>query len=198
MKRILAFLAAGITGALITLFALSFATAAMAQGPNGQSATSAGTRGNGSMMGSGGRMGGSAESLVGMAAVKLGLTQSELVAQLGTDGTIADTLTAGNVDPAAFIDEFVASRATRLDAAVAANTMTQQDADARLATARSMSTARIYQPFTQLGPGGQGPNAGQGAGHGNGQGFVDANGDGVCDQMPADGSQMRGMRGPHR
>jgi hypothetical protein len=206
MKRTLSLFVAGIAGALIALFALSFAAGAFAQEPGGQPAQATpgtGQMGQGQMMGrgrmgQGQMMGGSAQSLVRMAATQLGLTQADLVAQLGSDGTIAAALTAGGVDPASFIDSFVASRAARLDAVVAAGTMTRQDADARLATARSMSTARIYQPFTALGPGGQGPNAGQG--QGAGQGFVDADGDGVCDQMPAGGGQghMGGGRGPRR
>ncbi|MEI7645084.1 MAG: hypothetical protein WCJ55_12480 [Chloroflexales bacterium] len=211
MNRTLSLIAAGIAGALIALLALNFATGAFAQGPGGQPAQA--TPGTGPMMGRGqmGRgqmmggqmMGGQDESLVGMAAAQLHLTQAQLVAQLGTDGTIAAALTAGGVDPTAFIDSFVASRATRLDAAVAAGTLTRADADARLVTARAMSTARINQPFTVLGPGGQGPNAGQGSG----TGFVDANGDGICDTMPAGGGQghmgggqggMGGGRGPRR
>jgi hypothetical protein len=204
MKRTLSLFVAGIAGALIALLALNFAAGAFAQGPGGQPAQAtpgATPYGQAQMMGHGrmgqGRMGGSAQSLVGMAATQLGLTQADLVAQLGSDGTIAAALTAGGVDPATFIDSFVASRAARLDAAVAAGTLTRQDADARLATARSMATARIYQPFTALGPGGQGPNAGQG--QGAGQGFVDANGDGVCDQMATGGQGgMGGGRGPRR
>jgi hypothetical protein len=207
MKRTISLIVAGIAGALIALLALNFATNTFAQGPaqatpgTGQM-QGRGRMGGGQMMGGQGQMGGQAESLVGMAAAQLKLTQAQLVAQLGTDGTIAAALTAGGVDPAAFIDTFVASRATRLDAAVAAGTMTRAAADAQLVTARSMSTARIYQPFTVLGPGGQGPNAGQGAG--SGTGFVDANGDGICDTMPAGGQGhmgqggMGGGRGPRR
>jgi hypothetical protein len=214
MKRALALLAAGIAGAMIAFFALSFAGGALAQGPGGQpTQPSPGTMpygqgqmmgrgqmgdqgqmmGRGQMGGQGQMMGGSEQSLVGMAAAELGLTQAQLVAQLGTDGTIADALKAGGVDPAAFIDTFVASRATRLDAAVAAGTLTREDADARLATARSMATARIYQAFTRLGPGGMGAQTGMarpggmggqaGRGRSQGQGFVDADGDGVCDLM---------------
>lgn len=187
MKRIIALLAAGLAGALIALAALSFTGTALAQGPTGQAGN-----GGAQMAGRGARMGGSAESLVGMAAAKLGLAQADLVAQLGADGTIAAALTAGDVDPKAFIDEFVAVRAARLEAAVAAGTLTQPDADARLATAQSMSTARIYQPFTAIGPGGQG-QGGAGAG--------------TCDQAAAGAGQMRGqggmagagqMRGPRR
>ena len=201
MKRTISLIVAGIAGALIALFTLNYATGALAQGPSNPPAQA--TPGSGQMMGGrgqmmgGARMGGQEESLVGMAATQLKLTQAELIAQLGTDGTIAAALTAGGVDPVAFIDTFVALRAERLNAAVAAGTMTRADADTRLITARSMATTRINQPFTVLGPGGQGPNAGQGSG--NGTGFVDANGDGICDQMPA-GSQsgMRGGRGPRR
>jgi hypothetical protein len=188
MKRTLSLLAAGIAGALIALLALNFATRAFAQGNPGSGQMGSGQMGNRGQMGRGQMGGGQAQSLVGMAAAQLGLSQADLVAQFGTDGTIAAALTAGGVDPAAFIDSFVATRVERLDAAVVAGTMTRADADARLATARSLSTARIYQPFTALGPGGQGGGAGQG--------FVDANGDGVCDLMPADGQgRMGGGRG---
>lgn len=240
MKRILALLAAGFAGAVIALLTLSLASGAFAQGPNGPATQPTpglnpsgngpmqgrgrmgnGQMGNGQMQGQGqagnGPMqGGSAESLVGMAAAQLDMTQADLVAQLSAGGTLAEALTAGGIDPAAFIDEFVASRAERLSAAVAAGTMSQADADARLATARSMATARLYQPFTVLGPGGQGPNQGAGcadtngdgacdgqpgAGQGpnQGAGFADANGDGVCDHTPAGGQgRMGGGRGPRR
>ncbi|NJN16570.1 MAG: hypothetical protein HC822_09995 [Oscillochloris sp.] len=212
MKRILAFLAAGFAGALLTLFAMSYAAAAFAQGPadpgppfpgSGQMLSQAGGRGQ--MQNQGRMMGGAEQSLVGMAAAELNQSRAELIAQLGANGTIADTLTNGGVDPASFISSFVASRAERLDAAVAAGTISQEEAAARLATVQSMATARIYQPFTVLGPGGQGPNQSQGQG---GQGncdqanctnFVDADGDGVCDQMPGDGNPQRGNRhGPNR
>ena len=201
MQRTLGFLAAGLAGALIALLALTFATGTFAQGPNGQPAQatpSAGTMpGRGPMMGRG-QFGGPEESLVGMAAAELKLTQAELIAKLGTDGTIAAALTAGGIDPAAFIDRFVASRAARLDAAVAAGTLTRAQADAQLANARAMATTRINQPFTVRGPGGQGAGAGTGAG----QSFADADGDGVCDQMPAGGQggqgHMGGGRGPRR
>jgi hypothetical protein len=215
MKRILTLLAAGLAGVVATLLALSFAASSFAQGPTGQATQpTAGMYGPGQQAGGGqmrgrgqggGQMmgreqaGGGAQSLVGMAAAELGLTQAELVAQLGSDGTLVDALSAAGIEPLDFIERFVASRAERLEAAVAAGTLTRADADARLATARSMSAARIAQPFTQPGPGGQGPN--QGAhGANQGAGFVDADGDGVCDQMPAGGqAQSRmGGHGPRR
>lgn len=193
MKRTLALLAAGVAGALIALLSLSLVTGAFAQGPAGPTAPGAYP---GQMMGRGqmgGQMGGSEQSLVGMAAAELGITRQELIAQLGTGGTIADAVTAAGVNPTAFIETFVASRAERLDAAVAAGALTREDADARLATARAMAAARIARPFTALGPGGHGAVS-------QGAGFVDENGDGVCDLMP-EGGQMPGRmggRGPRR
>lgn len=194
MRRTLSLLIAGVAGALVALLAMNFAASAFAQGPGGppaQATPGAGSAGRSQMMGRGQAMGGSAESLIGMAAARLGLSRAELLAQLGPGGTIADVLTAGGVEPAAFIDDFVASRAARLDGAVAAGALTREQADARLATARSMAAARIAQPLSAGGPGGRG------AGHG--PGFVDEDGDGVCDQMPA-GGQVRqgGGRGPRR
>lgn len=196
MKRILSLLVAGIAGMLIALLALNFASATFAQGPGGPPAQPTPGMGGGRPMGRGqGQMGGQTSSLVGMAAAELGITRADLVAQLGVDGTIADALTKGGKDPAAFIDAFVASRSERLDTAVAAGTLTRAEADTRLATARSMSTARIYQPFTVLGPGGQGPNQGRG----QGTSFMDADGDGACDLMPTGGQgRMGGGRGPRR
>jgi hypothetical protein len=183
MKRIVALLAAGVAGAVIALLALSLASRAFAQGPGGRPATAAPDAApSGQMMGRG-QMGGQAQSLVGMAAAELDVTQAELVAQLGNDGAIATALTAKGIDPAGFVDRFVATRATRLDAAVAAGTLTREDADARLATARSMAAARIAQPFTA--PGAVGQGAGQGTCQGTG--FVDADGDGICDHQPAAG-----------
>jgi hypothetical protein len=203
MKRTLALLAAGVAGALLALLSLSLVTNSFAQGPGGPGSPGAnagqmggqmGGRGQmGGQMGGRGQMGGAQQSLVGMAAAELGITQQELIARLGTDGTIADELKAGGVEPLKFIERFVASRAERLDAAVAAGTLTREEADARLATARSMSAARIAQPFTALGPGGQGP--------GQGAGFVDEDGDGVCDLMPQGGrmqGQGGGRHGPRR
>lgn len=203
MKRTLGLLAAGIAGALITLLAMSLASGALAQGPAGQPAAPAPAT-YGARMGGRGPMAdrqmGGEQSLVGMAAAQLHLTQAELVAQLGETGTIAQALSDGGISPTQFVDDFVASRAKRLEAAVAAGRMTEEQARAQLELARSMAAARISQPFTALGPGGQNPSA-----PGAGQGFVDANGDGACDHAPAGGQgpaagqgRMGGGRGPRR
>jgi hypothetical protein len=193
MKRTFALIVAGIAGALIALLAVQFAPSALAQGPGAQTGannTATVQRGRGPMEGQGRMAGGNAESLVGMAAAQLGISHAELVAQLGADGTILDALTAGGIAPQDFIDAFVASRAERLDAAVAAGRISRADADARLELVRSMAATRIAQPFSANGPNGRGPGAG------TGPNFVDADGDGVCDHMPAGGQQRGGGRGP--
>lgn len=191
MKRIITILTAVVAGALLALVAIQFAPSTFAQGPNTppQSMTQ---RGRGPMMDRGSQQGGAAESLVGMAAAQLNLTQAELVAQLGDEGTILTALTTAGIDPQDFIDQFVASRAARLDAAVAAGTMTRVDADAHLNLVRSQVATRIAQPLSADGPQGRG----QGMQHGTHGG--DADGDGVCDQMPQAGQGHQGGRGPRR
>ncbi len=182
MTRLITFVTLSILAALL---ALGAPAGAFAQGPAGNPQRA------------GARLGGPEQSLVGMAATELGVSRVELVAQLRSGTTLAEALKAGGVNVAAFIDRFIASRAERLNAAVAAGALTRAEADARLATLRATVTARLDQPFTVRGPAGQGARAGQG---GAGQNFVDANGDGVCDNMPAGGGQARGGagRGPRR
>lgn len=173
MKRVLFLMTAGVLAALIALSPMSNA---FAQGRGAQAAGQA-------------RWGGPAQSLVGMAAAQLGMSQAELVAQLRNGASIAEVMRAKGGDPAKLVEAFVASRAERLEAAVAAGRLTRAEADARLATVRAMVTARIEQPFSVLGPGGRGA----------GQNFVDRNGDGVCDNLPAGGQGRQGAGpGPRR
>lgn len=133
--------------------------------------------------GAGPRMGGPQASLVSVAADKLGMTQADLVAQLRANKTIADVAAEKNVAPAVIVDAFIAPRVVQLNAAVAAGTLTQAQADAMIAAMRTNVTAQLSQPWNPRGPGDGTP----------GDNFVDANGDGVCDQMPAGG--RGGMRG---
>ncbi len=190
MKRVLTFGAAGIVGAFVALLVLSLTPSVFARGPNAQpDQRMSNAAQNGRMRQD--HMGGTADSLVGMAAAQLNLTQAELVAQLGTDGTILAALTEAGIAPEAFLDTFVASRAERLDAAVAAGWMTQEEAAAQLALARSMAATRIAQPLSANGRQSQAP------GSGNGPAYTDADGDGVCDHQPAGGQgRMGGGRGP--
>ncbi|PMP86288.1 MAG: hypothetical protein C0184_01415 [Chloroflexus aggregans] len=177
MKRIVSLVMAAVAGALATMIVFMVVMPAFAQGPFGPSPTpvpAPGTYGTG-QGGRGGRMqpgqdgnsviggrGGRVitnTSLIGVAANQLGISQQELVARLMTNGSsIADELKAVGIDPQTVVDTFVASRAERLSAAVAAGRITQAQADAQLAIAKSMTVARLMQPFTPLGPGGLRPS----------------------------------------
>lgn len=131
--------------------------------PNGPSQAQ-GRMGEGRGMGQGNRMGGQEQSLVGVAAQQLGMEQADLLAQLQGGKTIAQVAESKDVATDTIVNAFVASHEPRLAQAVANGRMTQDDADKRLATMRSMVTARVYQEWSQ-----QGPHAGNG------------NGDGTCD-----------------
>lgn len=177
MTRLITFVTLGVLAAVL---ALGAPAGAFAQGPTG----------GGPWIRA--RLGSPEQSLVGTAAAQLGVSRLELLARLRSGMTLAEALRAGGVDVAAFADSFIASRAERLNAAVAAGALTRAEADARLAALRTSVTARLEQPFTVVGP------AGQGAG--GARNFVDANGDGVCDNMPAGGGRARAGagRGPRR
>ncbi|PDV96400.1 hypothetical protein [Candidatus Chloroploca asiatica] len=190
MKRIFSLFATGIGLALLAIVALSFAPAASAQGGPPTSAAQQGASSRDRSQVSNGRMGRADQSLVAQAADALGLTRAELVAQLGTDGTIAAALQSGGVDPAAFVQTMVASRTERLEAAVAAGHLTQVDADARLATIETQLTERINQPLSMGSNGNQGnrDRANQGTRQQSNDGTCD--GTGTCDQ--SGGQQRRG------
>jgi hypothetical protein len=68
--------------------------------------------------------------------------------QIGTNGTIAAALSDASIDPAAFVERFVAPCATRLNA----STLAKEEAVARLATARARAAGRINQSFIAHGP----------------------------------------------
>jgi hypothetical protein len=123
--------------------------------------------------------GGPQQSLVAVAAETLGMSQTDLVAELRGGKTIAQVATEKNVAPDAIADAFVATRAARLEAAVAAGRLTPAEAEARLVTMRTTVAARLNAPWS---PQGNGP----------GSGFVDQDGDGVCDTATT--GQPRGGR----
>lgn len=185
MKRTVSLVMAALAGAFATMVVFMAVMPAFAQGPFGPLPTpepargtyGAGQGGRGGRMqqGQGGWMsqgqGGNPvigghggrvttnTSLIGVAASQLGISQQELVARLLTNGSsIANELKAAGIDPQTVADTFVASRAERLSAAVAAGRITQEQADAQLAIAKSMTVARLMQPFTPLGPGGLRPS----------------------------------------
>ncbi len=173
MKRILSLIAAALAGALVTALVFMMVVPVLAQGqvgsqgaltPVGNGSGTGRIARNGMGQGRAGRYAmnnGMATngSLIATAATELGISQQELVARLTTSGkSIADELQAAGIDPQVVAEKFVASRADRLSAAVEAGRITADQAEAQLTIARSMTVARLIQPFTPLGPGGIRPD----------------------------------------
>ncbi|MCS6880189.1 MAG: hypothetical protein RMK84_03735 [Oscillochloridaceae bacterium] len=131
MQRLIMFMTMGILAAAL---ALGAPAGAFAQGPAGRAQWIRA------------RLGGPEQSLVGTAAAQPGVSRVELLAQLRSAMTLAEALRAGGVDVASFADSFIASRAERLSAAVAAGALTRAEADARLDALRANVTARLERP----------------------------------------------------
>jgi hypothetical protein len=181
---------------LAVVVAIAVAPAVLAQGPMGgfrlgqtQGRMVGGTSGagtgmgrRGDMDGMRGQMGGPQQSLVVVAADKLGMPQADLIAQLQSGKTIAQVAGEKNVALDTIVNAFVATRQARMAQAVAAGRMTQAQVDAMLATMRANVTAQLSQPWSPQGPG-------------MGTGYADANGDGVCDNAVSGGMGAGRMRG---
>lgn len=136
----------------------------------------------GPMMGMGPRWGGAAGSLVTVAAAQLGMTPAELLVELQAGKTIAQVAGEKGVAVETIVEAFVAGRAEQLAQLVANGQLTQEQADAMLATMRTNVTARLSEPWSAGGPGqGRGPGYTDQDGNGVCDNFVDENGDGVCD-----------------
>ena len=136
----------------------------------------------GDMAGMRGQIGGPQQSLVAVAAEKLGMSQTDLIAQLQSGKTIAQVAGEKNVALDTIVNAFVATRQARIAQAVATGRMTQAQVDTMLATMRAHVTARLSQPWS--------PQA-----QGMGAGYADANGDGVCDTAGSGGMGNGRMRG---
>lgn len=132
---------------------------------------------------------GTQQSLLAVAAEVLGISQDELLTRLQSDKSIADV--AGDKTQA-IIDRFVQLQSERLSSMVAAGSLTQAEADQRVAVMKGMVTGRVYQVWAtgvQGPPEGMGPaqNGGQmagrmgGHGPGNRQGAGRGAGNGSCD-----------------
>jgi hypothetical protein len=169
---------AAVVGALVV------SATAFAQGPAGNPPGGAGVGyglgGRGSRRG--GMWGGPDGSLVAVAAEVLGLDRTALVAELNAGQTIADVAKAEGVALDKIVDAFVAPGAEALAQAVADGRITQAQADTMLATMKANVTAQLSAPFEP-----------RGYGLGTGTSFVDADGDGVCDNLGT--AQPRGPRG---
>jgi len=125
-------------------------------------------------------------SLVEIAAAQFKMGVADLTAELKAGKTFAQIADARGVPLASLTDAVLAPRKTQLDAAVSAGTLTQALADAQHAQMRAQITAHLTTAWTPRGPGNGDP----------GSAFVDADGDGVCDQQGQGQNQpMRGQRG---
>lgn len=138
--------------------------------------------GGGYGLGVRGAWGGPSNSLVAVAAPVLGMEPAELAAALAGGQTIAQVAEAQGVAIDEVVDAALAPRAGYIAQAVADGRLSQADADAMLASMRTQITAQLNAAHV---PGGQGMGraAGRGAGAGTGQAWVDADGDGVCDNL---------------
>ncbi len=154
--------------AIVALMALG--TAAFAQGPTPQTTPPAYGPGYGMGLGTGmrGAWGGQQASLVAAAAKVLGIDQTALVTTLNGGKTIADVAKEKGVSTDKIVDEFLAPRIAALKTSVDAKRITQAQADAMIATMKENVTTQLTSKWTPRGPG-------------MATGFVDANGDGVCD-----------------
>lgn len=187
-----------------------FATAAIAQGNGPMNQPSAGNaqanrNGSGSSgigQGSGlavrGAWGGHDGSLVATAATVIGIEQAALVAELA-DGpqSIAAVATAHNVSVQAIVDAALAPRSQMIAQAVADGRLTQAQADAMLAAMQAQLLVQINETWTAQGNGnGNGACTGDCSGtpgQGMGANWVDADGDGVCDNASGAQHSMRGQ-----
>jgi hypothetical protein len=98
-----------------------------------------------------GVMGGPQFSLVAVAAAQMQLEHTALVAELRSGKTIAQVASEHNVATATIVDAFVAAHAELLKAQVADGRLTQAQADALLAQARTHATEQISEPWSQWG-----------------------------------------------
>lgn len=105
----------------------------------------------GGMMG--GRWGGPENSLIAIAAEKLGLTQAELMTELQAGKTLAQVASEHNVTLDSIIEAFLAPRVERLNELVANGQLTQEQADTMLATMRANAATHATQPWSPQGPG---------------------------------------------
>ena len=117
------------------------------------------------MMGGGfgrGMMGDSQDSLIAVAAGKLGMTVDELQAQLQDGKTVADLASEKGVDLKTIVDAFMATRQETLSQAVTDGKITQAQADQMLTNMREMVEDHLNGDMPALGPGGCGGFGGRG------------------------------------
>lgn len=106
-------------------------------------------------------------SLIAVAAQTLGMSRSDLIAELGSK-TLAQIAQEKGVTREKIVEAFLAPRIAVLQSAVDAGKLTQAQVDQMIATMKARVTAQLTSIWTPRGPG-------------QGNGFLDADHDGICD-----------------
>lgn len=101
-------------------------------------------------------MGDPENSMVAVAADKLGMTVDELVAQLQDGKTVAELAKEKSVDLQTIVDAVMTVRQEKLSQAVADGKITQKQADLMLEKMRDMIEDCLNGDMPMLGPGGRG------------------------------------------
>jgi hypothetical protein len=113
---------------------------------------------------------GAGEGMLAVVAEQLGIEPAALVTELQSGKTIAELAEANSVATDDIVAAVVAVHQERLDAAVAAGTLTQEEADAHIVLATSHIQSMLDQPLTGRGRGmGMGGGFGMGGPNGDGQ-----------------------------
>ncbi|MBI1882175.1 MAG: hypothetical protein HYR94_28715 [Chloroflexi bacterium] len=94
-------------------------------------------------MGMGGRFGGPENSLISVAAEKLGMTTDELMAELQADKSIAEVAAEKNVAVDTIVDAVITPRSENLKEQVANGQLTQEQADAMVALMKANLNQQI-------------------------------------------------------
>jgi len=121
-----------------------------------------GMMGRGMMDRGWGMMGDSEDSLIAIAADKLGMTVDELTTQLKDGKTVADLAKEKGVDLQTIVDAFMAARQETLNQAVTDGKITQEQADQMLENMRDMIEDHLNGEMPMYGPGGCGGPGGRG------------------------------------
>ncbi len=114
----------------------------------------------------GGMMGGF--SFLDVVAQALNLTVDEVWNELSTGISIADLAANYQVDAQAIIDTALVQHQAALDTAVAAGTLSQEQADWMQANMAAMITSRVNEPWANMHGNGNGNGGGRGFGNGSG------------------------------
>ncbi len=109
--------------------------------------------GFGPMMGRGFNGAGSTNSLLAVAADKLGLTTEQVTTELQAGKTIADLAKEKNVDVNTIVDAYVALHADQLAQQVKNGNLTQEQADAMQALQKANANALLQKKLSTQGPG---------------------------------------------